>query len=106
MSSACFRCWYWMGYVGQCRYKHTRQRFTNLSHDQVLRELGKSNHMIKQLLLLPVVIRPLDQLEGIIQLENLLVAGFVPVRLANDLGRIGEKRCISSPGAIPNVCVQ
>jgi len=62
--------------------------------------------MIKQLLLLPVVIRPLDQLEGIIQLENLLVAGFVPVRLANDLGRIGEKRCISSPGAIPNVCVQ
>lgn len=61
--------------------------------------------MVEQLLLLPVVIRPFDQLERIIQLEQLLVASFVPVRLANDLARVREKRRISSPGAIPDIRV-
>ena len=62
--------------------------------------------MIEQLLLPLVVVRTLDQLERITQLERLLVAGFVLVRLANDLGRICEKRRISSPSAIPDIRVK
>jgi len=81
-------------------------RFTNLSHDQVLRELGESNNMVKQFLLVPIVVRPLDQLKRVIQLEQLLVASFVPVRFANDLGGIREEGCISSPSAIPDIRVQ
>lgn len=62
--------------------------------------------MIEQLLLLPVVVRPPDQLEGITHLEQLLIASFFPVRLANDLGRICEERRISGPSAIPDICVK
>ena len=62
--------------------------------------------MVKQFLLVPIVVRPLDQLKGVIQLEHLLVAGFVPVRFANDLGGVCEKCRISSPSAIPDIRVQ
>ena len=62
--------------------------------------------MIKQLLLLPIVIRALDQFKRIVYLEQSLISGFVPVRLANDLGRVREERRISSPSAIPGVLVK
>lgn len=61
--------------------------------------------MVEQLLLLPIIFRPFDQLERIAELEHLLVTSFVPVRLANDLARVREKRRISSPGAIPDIRV-
>ena len=62
--------------------------------------------MIEQLLLPPVVVRPFDQLEGITHLEQLLIAGLVPVRFANDLRRICEKCRISGPSAIPDIRVK
>lgn len=62
--------------------------------------------MIEQLPLPPVVVRSPDQLEGITHLEQLLVASFVPVRLANDLTRIREERRISGPSAIPDIRVK
>ena len=62
--------------------------------------------MIEQLLLPPVVVRPPDQLEGIAHLEQLLIASFIPVRLANDLTRIREERRISCPSAIPDIRVK
>ena len=86
--------------------QHTRQCSANLGDDQILGELGESDDVIKQLLLPTVVVRPLDQLEGITHLEHLLIASFVPVRLANDFGGICEKRRISSPSAIPDICVK
>jgi len=39
-------------------------------------------------------------------LENLLVASFVSVRLANDLGGVRVKRRISGPSAVSDICVQ
>jgi len=62
--------------------------------------------VIEQLLLPPVVVCPPDQLEGIAHLEQLLIASFVPVRLANDLTRIREERRISGPSAIPDIRVK
>jgi len=62
--------------------------------------------LVEQLLLLPIVVRPLDQLERVVQLEQLLVSSFVPVRLANDFGGVCEKGRVSSPSAIPDIRVQ
>jgi len=62
--------------------------------------------MVKKFLLVPIVVRPLDQLKRVIQLEQLLVTSFVPIRFANDLGGICEEGRISSPSAIPDICVK
>lgn len=62
--------------------------------------------MIEQFFLVPVIVRPLDQLERVVHLEELLVTSFIPVRLANDFGRVGEKRRISSPSTVPDIRIQ
>lgn len=58
------------------------QTNTDLSNDQELRELGKAHDLIKQLLLLRVIRRTLDELQGVLSQEEPLIALLLLIALA------------------------
>ena len=61
--------------------------------------------MIEQLLLLVIEVRPTDEFQRILHPKEHLRSLLVPIRLAQDLVRIGKQLRVPRPCAVPDVAL-